>query len=159
MISEDPNIYEEGKERRTLDLRPDGVKCIPLLGLSNFQSVRTGPNEHVHPGCVEISLCRRGNLTFESQGEAYPFLPGTVFVSRPDEPHRMRSNPKGLMLYRILFQIPALDEEPILGLLPDESQWLVERLLHFPMRLFPATERVKTAFERLFEAYADPSIW
>ena len=38
----DANIYVDGKERRTLDLRPDGVACIPLLGLSNFQSVRTG---------------------------------------------------------------------------------------------------------------------
>lgn len=152
MVNEDPNIYEEGKERRTLDLRPDGVDCIPLLGLSNFQSVRTGPNEHVHPGCVEISLCLRGNLMFESQGESYPFLPGTVFVSRPDEPHRLRSNPKGLMLYRVLFLIPALDD-PILGLSPDESRWLVEQLVHFPVRLFPATERVKTAFDRLFETY------
>lgn len=152
MVNEDPNIYEEGKERRTLDLRPDGVKCIPLLGLSNFQSVRTGPNEHVHPGCVEISLCLRGNLMFESQGESYPFLPGTVFVSQPDEPHRLRSNPKGLMLYRVLFLIPALDD-PILGLLPDESRWLVDQLVHFPTRLFPATERVKSAFDRLFETY------
>ena len=39
-IEEDPNVYEDGVERRTLDLRPEGVACIPLLGLSNFQSVR-----------------------------------------------------------------------------------------------------------------------
>ena len=148
----DPNIYEEGRERRTLDLRPDGISCIPLLGLSNFQSIRTGTEEHIHPGCVEISLCLRGNLMFESLGVSYPFLPGTVFVSQPSEPHRMRHNPKGLMLYRILFQVPAADGS-ILGLLPDESRWLVKQLTHFPVRLFPATERVKTAFERLFEVY------
>ena len=152
MVAVDPNIYEEGKERRTLDLRPHGVSCIPLLGLSNFQSVRTGTEDHVHPGCVEISLCLRGNLMFESMGESYPFLPGMVFVSQPEEPHRMRHNPKGLMLYRILFQIPAAGES-ILGLLPDESRWLVKELMRFPTRLFPATERVKTAFERLFEVY------
>ena len=148
----DPNVYEDGRERRTLDLRPDGVGCIPLLGLSNFQSIRTGPEEHVHPGCVEISLCLRGNLTFESLGEAYPFLPGMVFVSQPSEPHRMRHNPKGLMLYRILFRIPE-EGEAILGLAPDESRWLVKELTHFPVRLFPATDRVKRAFERLFEVY------
>ncbi|MBR2837558.1 MAG: helix-turn-helix transcriptional regulator [Kiritimatiellae bacterium] len=148
----DPIVYEEGRERRTLDLRPDGVGCIPLLRLSNFQSIRTGPEEHVHPGCVEVSLCRRGNLVFESMGESYPFLPGMVFVSQPSEPHRLRHNPKGLMLYCILFRIPAAGES-ILGLAPDESQWLVRELTHFPVRLFPATERVKRAFERLFEAY------
>lgn len=148
----DPNIYEEGKERRTLDLRPDGVACIPLLGLSNFQSARTGTAEHIHPGCVEISLCLRGNLVFESFGDEYPFLPGTVFVSQPSEPHRMRHNPKGLMLYRILFRIPK-PHEPILGLKPDESRWLVRQLTHFQVRLFPATERVKVSFRRLFEVY------
>ena len=148
----DPNVYEEGRERRTLDLRPDGVPCIPLLGLSNFQSIRTGTEAHVHPGCVEISMCLRGNLMFESLGESYPFLPGTVFVSQPAEPHRMRHNPKGLMLNRILFKIPRGDET-VLDLPPAESRWLVHELTHFPVRLFPATDRVKTAFARMFEVY------
>ena len=74
----DPIVYEDGIERRSLDLRPDGIACIPFLGLSNFQSVRTGTQEHVHPGCVEISLCLRGNLMFESFGMEYPFLPSPV---------------------------------------------------------------------------------
>ena len=86
-IQIDANVYEDGFERRTLDLRPDGIDCIPVLGLSNFQSVRTGTEEHVHPGCVEICLCIRGRL----------------------------------------------------------------------FRLFPATERVKGAFERMFALYdAEP---
>ena len=152
MIRIDPIVYVDGKERRTLDLRPDGVVCIPVLGLSNFQSVRTGTEEHVHPGCVEVSLCVRGNLMFESFGVCYPFLPGTVFVSQPTEPHRMRHNPKGLMLYRILFKVPG-EGEDVLGLPPDESRWLVRQMTHFPLRLFPATARVKSAFERLFEVY------
>ena len=148
----DPIVYVDDGERRTLDLRLDGVGCIPLLGLSNFQSVRTGPEMHVHPDCVEVSLCLRGNLMFESLGASYPFLPGTVFVSQPDEPHRLRNNPKGLMLYRILFKIPQKDET-LLGLPLDESRWLAKQMTHFPMRLFPATERVKISFERLFEVY------
>ena len=151
-IVEDPNVYEDGPERRTLDLRLEGVSCIPLLGFSNFQAVRTGTEEHVHPGCVEISLCLRGNLMFESMGTAYPFLPGTVFVSQPGEPHRMRNNPKGLLLNRILFRIPH-GGEIVLGLPPSESRWLVRQLTHFPVRLFPATERVKAAFARMFEVY------
>lgn len=151
-VQADPVVYVDDGERRTLDLRPDGVGCIPLLGLSNFQSARTGTEEHVHPGCIEVSMCLRGNLMFESQGLQYPFLPGTVFVSRPDEPHRMRHNPKGLMLYRILFEIPKRDE-PVLGLAAGESRWLVKQLANFPVRLFPATERVRSAFERLFAVY------
>ena len=148
----DPIVYEDGAERRTLDLRPDGIACIPLLGLSNFQSVRTGTQEHIHPGCVEVSLCLRGNLMFESLEMEYPFLPGTVFVSHPNEPHRMRSNPKGLMLYRMLFKIPEKGEN-LLNLPASESRWLVKEFVNFPMRLFPAPDRVKMAFERLFSIY------
>ncbi|MBQ3289001.1 MAG: helix-turn-helix transcriptional regulator [Kiritimatiellae bacterium] len=151
-VRADPIVYENGRERRTLDLRPDGVECIPLLSLSNFRSMRTGTEDHVHPGCVEISLCLRGNLMFESFGVSYPFLPGMVFVSQPEEPHRMRHNPKGLMLNRILFSVPR-SGETVLDLPPEESNWLVKQLTHFPVRLFPATERVKSAFARLFEVY------
>lgn len=148
----DPIVYEDGTERRTLDLRPDGIACIPLLGLSNFLSIRAGTQDHIHPGCVEISLCLRGNLMFESLGMEYPFLPGTVFVSHPDEPHKMRSNPKGLLLYRILFKIPRKGER-LLDLPPSESRWLANELANFPLRLFPAPDRVKMAFERLFSIY------
>lgn len=151
-VRADPIVYIEGRERRAIDLRPDGVDCIPLLALSNFQSARAGTEYHVHPGCVEISLCRRGNLMFESQGTQYPFFPGTVFVSQPTEVHRMRSNPKGLALYTLLFRVPKQGLS-ILGLPADESRWLVNRLTHFPVRLFPATDRAKQAFDRLFETY------
>ena len=64
----------------------------------------------------------------------------------------MRHNPKGLMLYRILFQIPRRGGR-VLGLTAKESSWLVRGLTHFPVRLFPATERVRSAFERLFVLY------
>lgn len=152
----DENVYEDGAERRTIDLRPDGIDCIPVLGLSNFQSVRTGTEEHVHPGCVEICLCIRGRLFFEAEGDEYPFFPGTVFVSQPHEPHRMRNNPKGLRLMRILFALPK-GNATVLGLDRADSRWLVGQMKAFPVRLFPATERVKGAFERMFALYdAEP---
>ena len=53
-----------------------------------------------------------------------------IFVSQPTEPHRMRNNPKGLMLNRILFKIPHGDET-VLGLPAVESRWLVHELTHF----------------------------
>lgn len=43
------------------------MACIPVLGLSNFQSARTGTEEHVHPGCVEVSLCVRASPSARSR--------------------------------------------------------------------------------------------
>lgn len=150
--ADDPNVYEDTPERRTLDLRPDGIDCIPLLGMSRFTKIHSGTEYHIHPGCVEMCLCLRGRLVFESEGAEFPFFPGTVFVSQPHEPHRMRNNPKGLLLMRILFAVPEKDVS-ILGLSKAESRWLVDRVRRFPMRLFPATDRVKSLFQRLFEIY------
>ena len=151
-MTADPIVYQNRPGRRVLDLRPCGIDCIPVLGLSNFRMVHPGTDYHVHPGCVEICLCVRGNLAFETEDTTYPFLPGSVFVSTEREPHRMRHNPKGLMLYRILFAPPRPGKR-ILGLTTKETEWIVRSLTHLPKRLFKSTTRIKVAFETLFTAY------
>ena len=148
----DPIVYQDHIGRRVLDLRKDGVDCIPVLGLSDFHMVHPGTEYHIHPEGIEICLCIRGNLTFETGDAVYPFLPGSIFVSTPKQPHRMRHNPKGLLLYRILFAAPAAGER-ILGLSDRESEWLARSLSHLPKRLFMATDRVRRAFESLFDVY------
>lgn len=153
----DAIVYQDRPGRRVLDLRRDGIGCIPVLGMSDFHVVRPGTDFHVHPEGVEVNLCIRGGLIFEAEGRTYPFLPGSVFVSTPDQPHRMRHNPKGLLLYRIIFSPPKPDRR-ILGLAAKESEWLKRSLTHLPKRLFRATPRVRTAFETLFAAYDGKAI-
>ena len=148
----DPIVYRDKPGDRLIDLRPDGAECIPALGMSSYLNVREGTEEHCHPGCIEIVLNLRGRLMFESLGKEYPFMPGSVFVSTPVQPHRMRLNPKGLFLQRILFEIPKKGRR-ILGFSPRESEWLVRSLLHLPKRVFAATEKIKADFAALFEIH------
>lgn len=149
LMTEDPIVYQDRPGRRVLDLRPDDIDCIPVLGLSDFQMIRPGTDYHIHPGCIEICLCVRGNLTFETDGRSYPFLPGCVFVSTDREPHRMRHAPKGLVVYRVLFQVPKPGRR-VLGLTQRETEWIVRMLRHLPKRLFKSTERIREAFRTLF---------
>lgn len=135
-----------------LDLRPYGIDCIPLLSYSTFRERRRGTVYHVHPGCTEICLCLKGRLMFESEGQEFSFLPGTIFVSLPNQPHRMRNNPKGLMVMSILFAHPKKDKR-ILDLPKSESDKLCKVLLHLPQRLFASTDRVRSSFSRLFTLY------
>jgi len=137
---------------RVLDLRPDGVDCIPVLGYSNFLSIRKGPDFHYHPGCVEFCLCLKGNLIFDTEDAEYPFMPGHIFVSLPDQPHHLRNNPSGLLVYRILFMIPR-PRQRILGLDARGSEWIGRSLTHLPKRLFASTPEIRHAFERLFDIY------
>ena len=137
---------------RVLDLRPDGVECIPVLRSSDFSAVRRGAGFHVHPGCVEFTLCLKGNLTFDTPDREYPFLPGSIFVSAPDEPHHLRNNPSGLKTFSVLFAVPGRRQR-ILGLDARGSEWLVRSLTHLPKRLYAGTPEVKASFRRLFDVY------
>jgi AraC-like DNA-binding protein len=147
-----PFSYVDTPERRTLKLAPDGVPCIPVLGSSHYKKARPSTTEHVHPGCLEVSFCQRGSLVFESAGQTFQFLPGSIFVSQPDEWHRLRTNPKGLVMYWLFFRFPKKGTR-LLGLPLDESVWLEKALRSFPNRLFEGTERVRQAFQRLLRLY------
>ena len=148
-VKAEPIFYEDGADWRIVDLRPHGVDCMPLLALGNFGAVRPGAQPHVHPGCIEACLCLKGDVRYEADGTTYPVLPGHVFISRPDEPHRRCDNPKGMTLYRLLFRLPPKNGR-ILDLSPRESTFIAQSLMRTPLRLFHATKRLKAAFVRLF---------
>ena len=155
VVRAEPIFYEDGKDWRIVDLRPHGVDCIPLLAFGNFGAVRPGVSPHIHPGCIEAGLCLRGDVRYEADGTVYPVLPGHVFISRPDEPHRRCDNPKGMTLYRLLFRLPPKGGR-LLGLSPQESAYVARSLLRTPLRLFHGTARLRTAFVRLFAALDAP---
>ncbi len=144
--------YIDTPERRVLSLAADGVSCVPVLGFDAYRRQWRAAPIHVHDECLEISFCLRGDLAFELGGVRYPFRPGFVFVSRPDEPHRLGAYPKGMSKYWLLFRIPAAGE-CILGLSAKETAWLVQELTHLPQRLFVGTKEIRALFKRLFMLY------
>ena len=151
-LYDEPIFYEDGDDWRIVDLRPYGVDCVPLFAFGNFGAVRPGARLHVHSGCVEVCLCQKGNVRYEADGVVYPVLPGHVFISRPDEPHRRCDNPKGMVLYRILVSLPKKDGR-ILGLTSVESGCVAQALRKIPFRVFHATGRLRAAFARLFAVF------
>ena len=154
-VKAEPIFYEDGEDWRIVDLRPHGVDCIPLFAFGNFSAVRPGAELHVHPGCVEVCLCMKGRVLYDADGIMYPVMPGHMFISRPDEPHRRCDNPKGMMLYRLLFRLPPKGGH-MLGLSRAESAHVAKAILGMPFRLFHATERLKAAFVRLFTMLDTP---
>ena len=141
-------------ERRVIDLAAEGVPCIPVLGLTRIGKggLTTTSEEHVHRECIEISYCWRGELVFESAGQTYPFRPGYVFVSRPDEPHRLSMFPKGMFMYWLFFRLPK-QGQTMLSMSRRETRWFTEALLNMPRRLFVGGDHVRHAFQRVFAAY------
>ena len=144
--------YEDTPSRRCLTLEPDGVFCLPVLGFDAFKKAISDSPLHVHSECLEISLCLRGDLEFELEGQSYPFRPDTVFVSRPDEVHRLRHYPRSMSKYWALFRIPR-GNFPFLGLSPAEAKWLRREILSLPRSFVDVSHQVRAAFQRLFQVY------
>ena len=76
-------------------------------------------------------------------------LPGQIFLSRPDQPHRRVSSPKGMCLYRAIFAIPGPSGR-VLGTTAGETAFFARTFTRFTKRVWPDTGRVRAAFERLF---------
>ena len=75
--------YVDAPERRVLSLEPDGILCMPVIGFDCFRRKWEQAPMHVHDECLEVSLCLRGDLEFETSSGTRPFRPGSIFVSGP----------------------------------------------------------------------------
>lgn len=148
-----PFSYDDTPERRVLNLEKDGFPCVPALGHSHYTKSRPSVSEHLHPGCLEMTLCMRGSLVFECGDASYRLLPGNVFVTQPDEWHRLSTNPKGLVMYWMFFRLDGAGGKTLLGLPSRESGVLKQSLRALPRRLFRGSDRMRLAFQRLFKLH------
>jgi AraC-like DNA-binding protein/mannose-6-phosphate isomerase-like protein (cupin superfamily) len=148
----DPIVYCDRPGFRVVDLRPDGISCIAAVGMSDLKKFQRIPELHRHHAVSEFCLCLKGDVIFEIGGREYDFLPGTMFAAPPDEPHRLKSNPNGLKLYRLVLNLPS-EGRRILGLDAQESDWLRRAITGAANPVFMAVPRVKRAFESIFRLY------
>ena len=143
--------YMDTPDRRVVDLSPDGVPEIPVLGYNKATKVRAGAVLHRHAQVMEFTFCQRGNIKFDCNGRVYGLLPGEVFFTRAGDVHRLRLNGMGSAVQWIFFH-PPKHGEGMLGLAPDEADWLIRRLKDIPLHLFDGTKAVGEAFATLFAA-------
>jgi hypothetical protein len=99
-----------------------------------------------------MTLCMRGSLVFECDGQAYRLLPGTVFVTQPDEPHRLSTNPKGLVMLGCSSD-SMLRRVPLWDFPPRNPTSSAVRSAPCHGVCFKGTDRLRHAFQRLFRLY------
>ena len=137
--------------RRVVSLSKDGVPEIPVLGVNKSIRTTEGSIFHRH-AYLEITYCALGNVKFDCGGRAYPIIPGSVFLSRPNDVHRLRVNPKGAKVYWIFLKIPQQGER-FMGLSRVETKWIVKSFKALPHKTFAAPEKIGRCYERLFAVY------
>jgi len=134
--------------RRVKDLTAEGIPEIPVLGMNRSIKTTEGSIFHRHQS-LEITYCAQGSVKFDCNGRAYSIIPGDVFISRPEDAHRLRGNPKGAKLYWIFLKLPQRGKS-LLGLDIAESKRLVQALKSLPRKAFSAPADVLSCYERLF---------
>ena len=144
----------DSAERRVVDLTGLGFPEIPVLGMNRSSRTTEGSVFHRHRRCLEITLCTRGSAKFDCDGKVYVLTPGMVFLSCPQDVHRLRMNQRGARLHWLFFQIPEKGRA-VLGLPLAESQFLVQALTSLPRRAFAVNDDVRLGFEELQRAYED----
>ena len=138
-----------GKDRTVVDLTAEGFPEIPAVGMRHSVTAAEGSVLHRHRNGLEITLCVRGCVKFDCGSSVYALLPGMMFVARPGDAHRIRSNPKGACRYTLLLRFSKSGS--FLGLPQDEAKWLFERFSSFPRAAFMGTEEIRRSFVRLLE--------
>lgn len=112
-------------------LSGEGLPWLPAISLVNTRQFGGNNPWHTHQGCVEFVCCRKGRLVYESEGKAYRLCPGSVFVSRPSEPHRQVSDTRGVSNYTVMVSCRKADWLAS-GFTADECAWIRKRLGALP---------------------------
>ena len=145
--------YADIGEARVVDLSTDGLPFIPVLGEAHYSKTRPGGDDrHIHPGMVEILLCRRGRgLSIDCGDRVYPFSPGTIMALQPEVPHVITPKPKSLLTNWIWFKLPSHGKS-LPGLTRSQTHWLVGRITRLPVT-FPASGDCVQSFRRLWRLF------
>lgn len=133
------------------DLSHHGFPFLPEVCRIAYRYVNDTPVEHVHPGRIEVIYLYKGrNLTLSAGGRQVVFPPGNCFISRPDEPHCIKTFPKGTKYYWFSLRTPG-GHETLPGLTLSETRQLTKTLTNAQPRLFAGSSRLRDAFERILE--------
>ena len=130
---------------KVFDLRPRGVPDVPVFEQCSYSRCHTPSSWHLHRSCFEFIYCIGGRCRYESDGRDFLMSSGTMFFSRPGEPHRQLDCPKGFSTYCLHFR-------PTTGAV---SQWFRRQFESLP-RCFRCRRSPTARFARITALVESP---
>ncbi len=130
------------------------VQGIDWLGHARMKQAHEPLENHVHPGCIEITFVMDGSQTYCAEGRDYPISGGQGFVAFLDQPHSSSSD--FLDVGEIYWmQLNLTQPENFLGLNPELSFELVNRLLEIDQHVFWFNHRIRDLLKQVFDEFND----
>ena len=124
------------------NLAKDGICWLWLVESARFAEGDFVSDYHVHRDCAELIFCQQGQQVYESDGQKYQLMPGSVFVSRPDEPHRQLSRTRGNRIITLHVSMRTSDWRAS-GFTLSDSRWMIARLKALPRHV--SADRIVSA--------------
>ncbi len=122
----------------------EGLRCF---GWQERKKAGIGTPWHYHHNSFEIHYIYDGTLSFRVAGEEYLLKAGDIFITFPNEYHGSGNNP---FAGHKLYWFNLLADRPVLGLNPEWSSLLLEKLGQIKHRVIPATEDMKYMIDQAF---------
>ncbi len=144
-------------KRTVVDLRPHGIKSVPMLGRYDYSHANYALEDHSHPGAIEICLLVRGRQTYSVGGEKFHLQGGDIFMTFPDESHGSGGNPeeKGLLYWMTVLD-PSQTSGSLIGLSVAQSKVLWRSLTQNSRRHFPGTPDLKKHQDTILRTVRSP---
>lgn len=136
-------------ERQTFDGADVGLPELEMFGwTATPRATDLGLRPHIHQGAYEICLIVGGSVQWWVGHEIYQLGRGSIYITRPDEPHGgIDEVMHPCALYWLIFPLPG--KKPLPGLTRDQTQHLMRRLAGIKQRTFMSSPLLEQNFKRM----------
>lgn len=143
-------------DRKTYRGPEAGLPELELFGWMNTSSASYSKlMTHVHENAFEVSFIARGSVRWWVGDEVYRLKRGSVYITRPDEPH---GGIDGVMhpceLYWFILPVPRSGSLP--GLCERQTSQLLNSMSSLALRTFPTSPALQSGLRQLHSELLQP---
>lgn len=149
------NMKPDKNFRKIYDLKNYGFPEIPLFGKYKFNKAFPGLEMHTHHA-FEICYLVEGRQIYSAAGKDYQLKAGDLFITQPMEPHSSGRQPqeKGSLFWMHI--MPALRNNPYLGMTPPAGAELTLQLQNIHEKCFAGNEIIHDLFNKIYSEISTP---
>jgi AraC-like DNA-binding protein len=149
------NMKPDKNFRKIYNLKDYGFPEVPLFGKYKFNKAFPGLGIHTHPA-FEICYLVEGRQIYSADGKDYQLKAGDLFITQPIEPHSSGWQPqeKGSLFWMHI--MPALQNKPYLGMVPQSGEELTLQLHNIYEKCFPGNEIIYELFKKIYYEISTP---
>lgn len=137
------------ESRQVMTIKEHGIPGVETFGHSLSHRAGFPLETHIHPGCMELVVMKKGKQVYTAGGERYPLSGGNIFISFSGEEHSSGGEPQNISEFYWI-QIHPEYQKGFLGLEENAGKALCQRLSAIKKRLLHGSDTLMELMENCF---------